>query len=621
MTESSTAALAAISAALFALGAVPAVRAGASKAGVVCAPLSNLWDERPTPLLGGVAIVGAYLASLSWIGAPAWLVTSTLAMLLVGSLDDVVSLSPGAKFLLQLLAVAIAMSGCPQLELLRWRWLDSLATGFWLLSAVNAVNFIDGLDGQAAGVSALSALAIAVLAFLNHAPNVAIPALTLAGALAGFLFYNFSPASIFMGDAGALPLGLNLGMLAIYCSRLTGGGWLARAAMPPLLLLMPIMDAVIVVVTRIATGNAFSRRGFDHSHHRLVIWGLSVRQTVMVAYTLAVAGVASAIVVGILPAPYPIVFVPFAALFFALVALFLMDLSFETVSPAEVYRRVPRLARGILKFGYKLRIVEVGLDSLAIAAAYYGAFLLRSDFRMPAAEVWKATYSLPLVLIAGISSLMVCRVYRGIWRYHTFADATRFTTGSLLAGAVLFLAARLLPLGMPLGAAVIFVLLLLYLLVGARFSFRVLAGLMRRLARTRNRMVIVGAGTEGEAAARFLGEIKGGSLRGFVDDDEFKRRKLVRGYPVLGPIAELEKFFAVSRFNEILIAQKLDAIQLKALHKFAEAHQLRLRTFSIRIADAPPEKRDGAVRAPEIPEVPALVDMQVEPLSLAEGSK
>src|ERR1700685_3320335 len=100
-------------------------------------------------------------------------------------------------------------------------------------------------------------------------------ALAIAGALAGFMVFNFPPASVFMGDEGALAVGLVLGVLSIQGSRFGEGSLPARLAMPLLALMVPILDTVTVTVTRLATGNPISRRGPEHSHHRLKGLGLS----------------------------------------------------------------------------------------------------------------------------------------------------------------------------------------------------------------------------------------------------------------------------------------------------------------------------------------------------------
>jgi UDP-GlcNAc:undecaprenyl-phosphate/decaprenyl-phosphate GlcNAc-1-phosphate transferase len=179
---------------------------------------------------------------------------------------------------------------CPWLELTSWSWFNPALTVLWLLTAVNAFNFIDGLDGLAAGVGIISAITVAFLAISRGAPFVLVQALALAGALGGFLVFNFSPASIFLGDAGALSVGLVLGVLGIEASHLASTSHVTQALIPVLVMLVPLIDICSVVVRRLLNGVSIAHRGLDHTHHRLALLGLSPGEVVWVTYALAALG-------------------------------------------------------------------------------------------------------------------------------------------------------------------------------------------------------------------------------------------------------------------------------------------------------------------------------------------
>ncbi len=141
----------------------------------------------------------------------------------VGTLDDIKPLRPRSKFLMQVLIVALAVFLRPHftLTLAPWPFVGSLLIVFFLLATVNAFNLIDGLDGLSAGVGITASLAISGIALTHDNMPLALDGLAIAGSLAGFLAYNFHPASIFMGDCGALPMGFLLGAAALQAGQVT----------------------------------------------------------------------------------------------------------------------------------------------------------------------------------------------------------------------------------------------------------------------------------------------------------------------------------------------------------------------------------------------------------------
>src|SRR5208282_1931201 len=362
---------------------------------------------------------------------------------------------------------------------------------------------------------------------LHQHDGTMIAALALAGALAGFLIFNFPPASIFMGDEGALAVGLILGVMSIQGSQFGEGSLPARLAMPLLALMVPLLDTVTVTVTRLARGNPISRRGLDHSHHRLTRLGMSSQ---MAAATLvglqAIAG-CCAIALTTVPGYDAVLLIPFMALFFALVALFLMDRSFDSEAPGQI-EDLPKVARIILSFGYKRRFVELILDVALVAAAYFGAMLLRFDFDLSVAQVDQMLIGLPWVVMIGCGAFLVAGVYRGIWRYTGLAEGVRFVLAAMIAGLAVKLASAILPITISRATVVVFVILLFNFLVATRWSFHVFQRIGRFLAHSARRLVIVGADARGAAAVQHLHSTigAGAELLGLLDDDSFKHGKL-----------------------------------------------------------------------------------------------
>jgi len=245
---------------------------------------------RPTPLGGGLAVflatagvMGALLAVPNPWGLERyrdW--PAVLALLLAGAVivplglvDDRVRLRGQHKLLGQLLAASILVGGgisIDRVEVFGWTIefgpFAVLFTLFWLVGAINAVNLLDGIDGLAAVVGIILSGTVGVMAAITGHPEVAILALVFTGSLLGFLCFNLPPASIFLGDAGSMLIGLVVGTMAIRGS-LKGPGTVLLAA-PLALWTIPILDSLAAVLRRKLTGRSIYARDRGHIHHRLL---------------------------------------------------------------------------------------------------------------------------------------------------------------------------------------------------------------------------------------------------------------------------------------------------------------------------------------------------------------
>jgi UDP-GlcNAc:undecaprenyl-phosphate/decaprenyl-phosphate GlcNAc-1-phosphate transferase len=276
--------------------------------------------HRPsTPLLGGISIIAGAIAPLAIAGRlPLWMLVGAAGLCLVGALDDIRPLQPRSKILLQAAIVGAVILIAPHFALMPWRLAGAALTAFFLLSTINAFNLIDGLDGLAAGVGILAALAITAIGLMRADTALALEGLAITGALAGFLVYNLHPASIFMGDCGALPMGFLLGAAALQAGEVSAvASRLPRYVVPVLIMLVPLLDCAIVSVSRMATGHPVSRRGLDHSHHRLLALGLSDRRAVGVVWLVASTSVVCGVGLAVMPHQYIIASLPFIAAAFA----------------------------------------------------------------------------------------------------------------------------------------------------------------------------------------------------------------------------------------------------------------------------------------------------------------
>ena len=289
----------------------------ARRAGAFDEPRRRGLSDRPTPLLGGLAIfAGALVAVLVWLPTgygkdhQLWhgVLLGAGVITLVGALDDRFDLPPAVKLAGQVLAavivvhfgVAVKAITLPFVGLLHFPNAGITNAGpvlsvLGLVVMMNVVNFSDGVDGLAAGVCAIIAAAMAVIAFDLGRQQPAVLAAVTAGAALGFLIFNFPPASSFMGDCGANLLGLLMGVITLEAAVKTAA--VVSFVLPLILLAVPFLDTTFVVLKRLKYKQPIYRPDSEHFHHRMARIGFSSRRTIayLYAWTLMLAGLALAL--------------------------------------------------------------------------------------------------------------------------------------------------------------------------------------------------------------------------------------------------------------------------------------------------------------------------------------
>ena len=269
----------------------PVMRRAALQFGIVDHPDGKLkTHKKPMPYLGGIAIYLAFLLALAFsfefdqevLG----LLLAGTIVLLLGFIDDLGFLKTWVKFAGQLIAVLVLVKSGIFIKLIFLPTYISIPLTFlWLVGMINAFNIIDVMDGLAAGVAFFASVAFFFVALLNGRIMIAIVAITLAGSLLGFIRYNFTPARIYLGDAGSMFLGLMIGAMAMIGSY-TDKNFLGFLA-PLVILGIPIFDTVQVIFVRLQKGIPFYQGSPDHYALCLQSAGLSVQRVTWLSYGAA----------------------------------------------------------------------------------------------------------------------------------------------------------------------------------------------------------------------------------------------------------------------------------------------------------------------------------------------
>jgi len=297
-------------AALLALLGTPIVIRLAHRIGAVDQPNHRRVNEAPTPRGGGIAVAFAFLVvagvilvmneqsgqlvdprglDITEFGA---LLGGGLLATVLGALDDILQLRARWQLLGQLALAGVAIVTGVTVTYLANPFVGSVniplggfAIGFtalWIVGMINSINFIDGLDGLSSGIALIAAVTLGLISFTSviNQPLVGLLCFVLAGALLGFLRWNFHPAAVFIGTSGVMFVGYTLAILAILGT--------AKVAVALLVLGVPIIDTFWIIVRRLATGHSPFTPDRGHIHHRLLDLGLSHRQTVLVIYGICI---------------------------------------------------------------------------------------------------------------------------------------------------------------------------------------------------------------------------------------------------------------------------------------------------------------------------------------------
>lgn len=589
---------------------IPVVRKYSFRYGLVAFPRVDRWHRLPTPTMGGVAIFSAFAISLllavcalTW--KPEWLPDKLLdsfagGMFLIrswgfllgavlvfglGVYDDLKPLSPPAKLIGQIIAAAIVVSTgtitnffTPRLDNhLIALILNILVSIVWLVGITNAINLLDNMDGLAGGISLITAILLGYLFWEMGNIGLVIVSAALVGSILSFLFYNFPPAKIFMGDSGSMFLGFTLASLAI-ARQPQASNVFAVLGVPTLLFLLPIIDTVLVTITRLLRGESPVRGGLDHTSHRLVAFGLKEHQVLWVLYSIALLSGVLAITFEAIGYWLSVILIPVFIIGLALVAAYLGGLKIHESSaivqisstgsfPAG---QTNPIAQVMLDLTFKRRLFEVLLDFGIIFLAFYLAFITLYGIYLSELRLLLFTKALPAALSVTYLAFFLSGVYRGVWRYvgvNDFVHYLKAALGSLIStGIVVYLWYFFQASGKLLSpfeayAPGVFIFYGLYLFAGlaiSRSSFKILDRFANQQPQPSDeRILIYGASDLGEMALRWIlmnPELHYRTI-GFLDDNPLKAGRSIHGIRVLGDFKNLDQVLKELKIDGIIFTE------------------------------------------------------------------
>ena len=545
------------------------VRRTAPAIGAVVPPRPDRWHSTPTPTMGGIAIALGTLAGAVTLftrpdlaGLPSsWapVLMAALAMFIVGLLDDRLQLSPLAKLVASLAIGAFlvfALAGAEPEGAVPTSY--TLVSIVWFAGVCHALNLLDNMDGLAAGVGLIAALFFVNLLGHSLGPALALLLTALAGSLLGFLYWNRTPARLFMGDSGSLFIGAVLAAASLVPVFNTRIAFISPTVIAILILVVPIFDTGFVLVLRRLAGRRATKGGTDHISHRLVSLGFSERSAVRILYLLALVGGGTAWLLMAFSGAEPML--PAVAVFVVLVILLGVFLARVSAYDAEDFQALQKstFAPFLKDLAFRWHAGEVMLDLVLITVCYYASYRLRFDGEELDNFLPYFTATLPVVLGCKLASLYASGLYQRSWETFGLRDLTAVVRGVGI-GSLLSVAASYYLYRGEGSSRVVFVLdalLLAVAIVATRASFRS----MSLVAATRNkrstRVLVYGAGQFGQTLVR---EMRANTLWNmnpvaFIDDDQAKAHRWLMGVPVRGTIEELEAVIRRHSVDEVVLS-------------------------------------------------------------------
>lgn len=586
---------------VFMLVLTPLVIRLAHRMGWLAYPKDDRWHDKPIALMGGIAMYGAAALAIGIGGAwmafpwPVWLGATLL--FLAGVFDDLLTLRPETKLVAQILGTVLLLYAGYAF----WRggpvWVSVPLTFIWVIGITNALNLIDGMDGLAAGISAIAALVLAVIAWLLNLPFVSAAAAAVGGAGIGFLFFNFKPARIFMGDGGSMFLGY---MLAATALSVQGqGGPVSATLVPVVVLAVPIFDTTFVTITRILNGRPVTQGGTDHTMHRMVLLGLSERHTVLALYGVSAAFGSLALIVH-----WSGLQLFYALMLLAIVSSVVFALHLASYPAAgDPVMRAPESFTRSQRFGafmqaitggaYWKTIAGIMADLLLTIAAFIVAHYLRFEGALTLSHENIMIKALPGVVGIKVFIFYAFGLYHGIWRHAGTPELVRIMNASSVASAASSIGLISVFGWTELSVAVLVLdwMICTVSIAGSRFGFRGLRQYFAAQRRTGRRVLLYGAGPNGLLALRHLRQDweLGRTVVGLIDDDRTKSGLRVQGLSILGTADDLPTLADQYHIDEVIVPTgDMSDQQISAIYDRCTEAGIVCRHFTLSLRPASP---------------------------------
>jgi UDP-GlcNAc:undecaprenyl-phosphate/decaprenyl-phosphate GlcNAc-1-phosphate transferase len=527
----------------------------------------------------------------------------------LGFRDDLKPLTPQVKFGVQLILAAIIyfagfkisnITNPLDIGVLDIGIFDFPITVLWIVGITNAFNLIDGLDGLASGVAVIACISIFIITSLAAQVGAAVFSLIIAGALIGFLRYNFNPAKIFLGDSGSLIIGFALALLSIQgTAKITTG---FAILLPILILVFPITDTLVSMIRRLI-GSFLNRNPQEppksilrhlhgmftpdklHIHHRLLSLGLSHRSAVLVLYMVSAFFAFSAFLftqIDTLQRSLTITFVLVLILF-----IFIKKLRYHEMAIFNNGLILPFYENRILKRSEWTSFADIFFIVISYSLSYALVYLVNPV----AVAQLNFGFTLLLVLPIQLATLWITGLYREKMTQLGIANAIRIiaSIGSAVGiTGIAFLLMEFLSLVETAQFLIFNFYFLLTLLFGYRIAYQALSFWYNRDKKTGKNVLIYGTGEFGTLILQNILTTSKNDLKviGFLDDDPDLEGKIINGYPIFGGHWTLSKTHQHNSIDYIYLCdENIRSENLRRLRNIASQKDITIKKLNITLQE------------------------------------
>lgn len=602
----------------------PMVIRFANKIGATDTPDERKVHTSVMPRIGGLAIILSAAGTIAVLftffpdfranlfdGSYATLIVifCFVALFGLGFRDDLKPLSPEVKFGVQvILAAIIYFAGFKISNITNPLGIGVLDTGIldlpitilWIVGITNAFNLIDGLDGLASGIAIIASISIFMITSLSGQVEAAIFSLIVAGALGGFLRYNFNPAKIFLGDSGSLVIGFALALLSIQGTAKISTGF--AVLLPILILALPITDTLVSMIRRFigsflkrdsgVPAQSFLRRVHGmftpdklHIHHRLLSFGLSHRSAVLILYMVSMFFAFSSFLFTQTDNLQTSVSIALALGLILIICI--KKLRYYEMAIFNNGLMMPFYEKWMLKRTHLISFADSFFIILSFSLSYTLVYLVNPV----SVEQMNFILTLMLVLPVQLAIFWITGLYREKVNQFGIANALHITASIASAvgiTGILFLLMEFLPLIETAQFLIFNFYFLLTFIFGYRVAYQALKFWFKRDKRTGKNVLIYGAGEYGSLILQSILNSSDEDLKviGFLDDDAELQGKLINGYPILGSHWVLSKTHLTQKIDSIYICDDdIRCENLKRLRNISSKNKISIKKLNISLQE------------------------------------
>jgi len=576
---------------ILALLITPIVILFAKKMNWVVMPRKDRWHSKPTALMGGISIFFSFIISLLFFDFKNqdWIfLTACIVMFLTGFVDDIKEVKPIVKLLGQITCTfAIIYNGYIFGGSL-FIWIGIPLTFLWVIGITNAINLLDNMDGLSAGITATISLVIGIIFYWDGNYFLSTIAFSLTGATIGFLYYNFNPAKIFMGDCGSLFIGFVVSFLTLGLQKsVKSTSSILVLIIPIALMAIPIMDTSLVTIKRLISGRKIQQGGRDHVSHRLVALGLSEKKAVIILYLISISwGIICLFINQLDIFKFPLLLL--MTIFSIIFALILSNVKVYNESEEKLAylrsRGYGKLDSFFIRFFLmnKKLVLGIVIDICVICSSFFVAVSLSNII------LNQDSYLLALFILVKLLVFYTFNLYNRLWRYiSTIELVNHFFSvfcSTILLYFLLYLLKPITNFNLEFFTIDFFVTMTGILF--ARISYRAIQDLFNVGSSQAKKVLIYGAGNSGYFLLKELSNNDRYDYKvvGFIDDDRIKHNMVFNGVKILGGIHKLKSIIDSKNPDLIIISTSSISLgNLDIVKKIVDESNIDLAHFNVNI--------------------------------------